>query len=453
MGTCVRSASSNLRPSNSREHGANMSSRFTLTLRCAMIFALACALLGFAAQTAPAQTFSVLYTFCSQASCADGATPNPNLVVDSKGNVYGTTRVGGPDLYGTAFKISSTGIETLMYGFNSFPNGLAPQGGLIQDASGNFYGTGALGGLTKIHSLCVDLGCGVVYELSATGVETVLFDFFDVKKGENYNGFRPYGSLLRDSNGNIYGTTAGFGAKTTGSVFELAANGSEGILHWFGSYPHDGRFPNGGLVMDSQGNIYGTTSLGGHYGATGGLPSSGTVFEINTAGVESVIHSFGGKKFVQNGLGPNAGLILDGTGNIYGTTANGGIATCGDEGCGTVFAMTPAGVETVLYSFKGTPDGMSPMGSLIMDGQGNFYGTTEYGGAYGAGTVFKLSPGGVETVLYSFSGGADGANPLDGLAMDGNGNLYGTTFGGGNSNELCSPYGSSGCGVAFKMTP
>jgi uncharacterized repeat protein (TIGR03803 family) len=441
MDSGVGNASLNLRPGNPLRRVAS------LTLRLVAMFALACALLGFAAQIARAQSYSVLYAFCAQPNCADGATPNPNLVVDSKGNVYGTTQGGGPDLDGDVFEISPTGVEKLMYGFNSIPNGYLPKGSVIQDGNGNFYGTTSLGGeATTVHSLCYASGCGLVYELSPTGVETVLFDFFDVKKGKEYDGFQPYGSLLRDSNGNLFGTTAGFGAKTAGSVFELAANGAEGILHWFGSDAHDGRFPNAGLVMDSEGNIYGTTSVGGHY-------SGGTVFEINAAGVESVLYSFGKRKTVPNGIGPSSGLLLDGKGNLYGTTLSGGSSTNCDGGCGAVFELTPGGVETAIYSFQGTPDGMSPKGSLIMDGAGNFYGTTEYGGVYGAGTVFKLSPGGVETVLYSFSGGADGANPLDGLAMDGNGNLYGTTLGGGNTNEFCSPLGSSGCGVAFKVTP
>ncbi|MGA9353631.1 MAG: choice-of-anchor tandem repeat GloVer-containing protein [Terriglobales bacterium] len=427
----------------------------TLTLRFAMIFALACALLGFAAQTARAQSFSVLYSFCSQSGCTDGATPNDSPIVDSEGNVYGTTLVGGGATDGgIAYEITG-GTEKLLHNFNTFATGEFPEGGLIRDSSGNFYGTASSGGNDIVHSLCRGHGCGVVYELGPSGADTILFTFFDsdIHHVPNYDGYGPYGSLLSDGKGNLFGTTLGFGAKYTGSVFELSANGSEGVTHWFGSYKKDGKFPNGGLVMDSLGNIYGTTTRGGQYGAPRG-ELSGTIFEINAAGVESVLHSFGGRKEMQNGTGPNGGLILDASGNLYGTTITGGNLVNCTNGCGTVFAFSPAGMETVLYTFTGTPDGSAPTGGMIRDGQGNFYGTTASGGVNGAGTVFKMTPGGVETILYNFTGGADGQSPEGGLAMDGQGNLYGTTAGGGNQNELCAPpRGVTGCGVVFEVTP
>jgi uncharacterized repeat protein (TIGR03803 family) len=446
MGSCARSASLNFRSSSSRTHAA------IIALRFAMMFALAVLLVGFAAQTAQAQTFSVLYSFCSQSGCTDGATPNDSPIVDSEGNVYGTTLVGGGATDGgIAFEISG-GTETLLHNFNAFATGEFPEGGLIRDSSGNFYGTASSGGNDTVHSLCRGKGCGVVFELGPSGADTTLFTFFDsdIHHVPNYNGYGPYGSLLRDGNGNLFGTTLGFGAKYTGSVFELSANGGEGVLHWFGTYKKDGKFPNGGLVMDSEGNIYGTTNRGGQYGAK----QSGTIFEINAAGVESVLHSFGGRKGLQNGTTPNGGLALDGAGNLYGTTATGGNLVNCTNGCGTVFAFSPAGVETVLYTFTGTPDGSAPTGGMIRDGQGNFYGTTAAGGVYGAGTVFKLTPGGVETILYNFTGGADGQSPQGGLAMDGQGSLYGTTLGGGNQGEFCAPpRGVTGCGVVFEVTP
>ncbi len=420
-------------------------------MRWTLIFGMVCGIWAATAQTAHAQTFSVLYTFCSQANCTDGATPNASPVVDSEGNVYGTTLVGGGATDGgIAFEITG-GTEKLLHNFNTFEAGLFPEGGLIRDTNGNFYGTTSGGGNDTVHSLCGNSGCGVVYELGPSGTETVLFTFFDsdIHHQQNYDGFRPYGSLLRDGSGNLFGTTLGFGAKLTGSVFELSPNGNESVLHWFGTYKHDGRFPNGGLVMDSQGNLYGTTNVGGQYGGD----ESGTIFEINAAGVESVLHSFGGRKGVKNGTGPNGGLLLDAEGNLYGTTAWGGNTSNCAIGCGTVYEFSPAGVETGLYTFAGTPDGATPMGGLIRDGQGNFYGTTEFGGVYGSGTVFKLTPAGEETILYNFTGGADGANPQGGLAMDGQGNLYGTTLGGGNQNELCAPRGATGCGVLFEVTP
>jgi uncharacterized repeat protein (TIGR03803 family) len=392
-------------------------------------------------EIAQAQTYSLLYTFCSLHNCTDGSAPNPNLIVDGEGNVYGTTENGGNNGWGTAFEITPSGVEKLLYSFDSLSTGLGPSGGLIQDASGNFYGVTVVGGDHQDKSLCGGLGCGVVYQLSQAGTETVLFAFFNSQNPQTYEGIRPFGPVLRDANGNLFGTTDGFGQKMTGSVFELTAGGSESVLHWFGSYMGDGKFPNPGLVMDARGNIYGTTSRGGHYGW-------GSVFQINAAGVESIIYAFRKRKTLPNGNVPKAGLLLDANGNLYGTTVYGGSSTSCYGGCGTVFELSPGGVAKVLYSFNGMPDGVGPAGSLIMDPQGNFYGTTEFGGVYGQGTVFKVTPAGVETILYSFSGGADGGNPMDGLTMDATGNLYGTTLQGGNTTQC-----RGGCGVLFKVTP
>ncbi|MGA9470993.1 MAG: choice-of-anchor tandem repeat GloVer-containing protein [Terriglobales bacterium] len=432
----------NRRPSNSQARVASM------TLRLVVMFALACVILSFAARTARAQSYSVLYTFCSQPNCTDGAVPNPSLIVDNEGNVFGTTETGGDNNFseGTAFEITPSGVEKLLYSFDSLSTGVLPFGGLIRDAGGNFYGVTAGGGDYADKSLCRGSGCGTVYKLTPTGAETVLFAFVDFKRPQNYEGTRPFGPLLRDANGNLFGTVGGFGRKTAGAVFELTAGGSESVLHWFGSYKGDGKFPNSGLVMDGQGNLYGTTNEAGHY-------SGGTVFEINAAGVESILYSFGKRKTLANGTVPNAGLVLGANGNLYGTTVYGGSSTFCSAGCGTVFELTPNGIEKALYSFNGTPDGAEPAGSLIMDAQGNFYGTTQYGGVYSEGTVFKLTQAGVETVLYSFSGGADGGNPVDGLTMDAQGNLYGTTIRGGNISECPASGFQGGCGVVFKVTP
>jgi uncharacterized repeat protein (TIGR03803 family) len=393
-----------------------------------------------AAQPTQAQTYSVVYTFCSQVNCTDGAIPNPNLAIDAAGNLYGTTQAGGDSSgsEGIAFEISPNGKEKVLFSFDTLNSGLAPHGGLILDANGNFYGTVSVGGnLGKKN--CGGSGCGLVFELSPSGAETILFDFVNTQKPRNWEGKSPYGPLLRDANGNLFGETLGFGKATTGSVFKVTPGGIESVLHWFGGRK-DGTFPNPGLVMDAQGNIYGTTSGGGGH-------EGGSVFELNPAGAETILYSFGANKAQQYGQAPEGGLALDASGNLYGTTSAQGRS---GAGAGTVFELTPGGTPTLLYTFQGQPDGSRPMGSLIRDAQGNLYGTTWLGGVYNQGAVFKLTSAGEETVLYSFSGGADGGNPMDGLVMDGQGNLYGTTLRGGNTQ--CSMY-SDGCGVVFKVTP
>jgi uncharacterized repeat protein (TIGR03803 family) len=191
------------------------------------------------------------------------------------------------------------------------------------------------------------------------------------------------------------------------------------------------------LVRDSAGNFYGTTEYGGDLNCTGGLaPGCGTVFKVDFSG-ESVLHTFTNSP---DGAWPLPGLIQDAAGNLYGTTFAGGTSTGSN---GTVFKVTKAGDETVLYNFTGSPDGDSPFSVLTRDGSGNFYGTTRSGGSFGFGTVFKVSNRGKKTVLYNFSGGADGATPFAGVILDSAGNLYGTTYAGG----------ASGVGVVFKLNP
>jgi uncharacterized repeat protein (TIGR03803 family) len=197
--------------------------------------------------------------------------------------------------------------------------------------------------------------------------------------------------------------------------------------------------------MDKSGNLYGTTSEGGADGNYGtGLKcmnGCGIVYEITTAGQEKILYSFKGSQSV-DGAAPFASMIFDSQGNLYGTTYAGG-----KYGFGTIFKLTPAGKETVLYSFVGLPDAGNPVGRVFMDPQGNLYGTTSYGGKFDAGAVFELSTSGKESVLYNFTGGQDGAYPFDGLVMDGAGDLFGTTELGGNLGTSCP----LGCGVVFKV--
>jgi len=233
--------------------------------------------------------------------------------------------------------------------------------------------------------------------------------------------------LVQDGAGNLYGTTASGGASGLGTVFKLSVGGAEAVLHGFrgGS---DGEYPYAGVIRDAGGNLYGTTSAGG-------VSGFGTVFEIDAKGNETVLYSFRGGA---NGEYPSASLVGDAAGNLYGTTNSGGTS-----GSGIVFQISPAGKEAVLHSFKGGKDGEYPYASVIRDAAGNLYGTTYGGGASGWGTVFEINPTGKETVLYSFGGAADGASPEGGLVQDAAGHLYGTTKYGG----------AFGAGTVFELSP
>jgi uncharacterized repeat protein (TIGR03803 family) len=218
------------------------------------------------------------------------------------------------------------------------------------------------------------------------------------------DGRTPGGGVILDAAGNLYGTTTQGGnlacSQGCGTVFKVDGAGKEIVLHSFtGTGAGDGEYPTAALVMDGQGNLYGTTAVGGTSG-------HGTVFKVDTTGKETVLHSFSGASW--EGAFPNGGVVRDGQGNLYGTTEAGGTSNCG-----TVFKLDPTGKETVLYSFTGTGgDGSSPEAGVVRDGQGNLYGTTRVGGVSNYGTVFTVDTSGKETVLYSFTGPwADGAYP------------------------------------------
>jgi len=255
------------------------------------------------------------------------------------------------------------------------------------------------------------------------------------------DGQQPNGTLVRDTAGNLYGTASDGGAASGGTLFKLDPSGNLTVLYTFGS-SGDGSRPRGNLVRDTKGNFYGTTQIGGAYGY-------GTVFKVDASGKETIIHSFTGGA---DGGYPYGGVIRDSKGNLYGTTYQGGdLVNCpGGIGCGVVFKIDNKGKETVLYTFTGY-DGRAPVGTLLRQTDGTLYGTTWYGGQsniYYYGTVFKLDPAGNETLLHVFTGGSDGAYPLAGLTMDQSGNLWGTASQGGYQ-----PQGSSGFGVIFEITP
>ena len=381
-------------------------------LRCALGGGLAVAMLApCSGADAKKPPFEVLYTFNGG---ADGANSMGPLLSDKTGNFYGTTLGGGNGGYGTVFKIASDGTETTLHSF-TFEDGDEPIGGLIQDMSGNFYGTTYGGGGSN---------SGTVFELAPDGTETVLHSFTGGSDGGS-----PQAALIMDKAGNLYGTT-GTGGDTNdcypvgcGTVFELAPDGTETVLHAF-TGGSDGAYPGGSLIMDKKGNLYGTS-----YGSQ----TDGVVFEVASDGNFTVLHFFQGGS---DGANPCANLIKDKAGNFYGTTCGGGAS-----GSGTVFELAPDGTETVLYAFQGGSDGATPNSGLVRDKLGNLYGTTIWGGAGGNGTVFEVTPSGTETLLYSFTGGSDGANPNAAL-VNYKGRLYGTAPFAGNN---------TGSGVVFSV--
>jgi uncharacterized repeat protein (TIGR03803 family) len=385
--------------------------------------------------SAQAQTYTerVLYSFMGG---TDGAYPIAGLVRDGQGNLYGTTSGGGG--CGTVFKLDATGAETVLYRFTGAGrgDGCFPTASLVRDTQGNLYGTTASGGTLRC---APPYGCGTVFKVDTTGKETVLHSFT-----AEQDGWRPWAGLTRDAQGTLYGTTEFGGGNYCsffpdyagcGTVFKVDNIGIETVLHRFTEEGDDGWNPSAGLILDAQGNLYGTTRGGGAYGRN--EYGYGTVFKVDMTGKETVLYSFEGEA---DGNSPSAGLVLDAQGNMYGTTN------------GTVFKLDTTGEETVLYRFTGTGgDGALPLAGLVRDMQGDLYGTTYFGGdpacEGGCGTVFKLDTTGKETVLHSFTGtGGDGcytSATSAGLVRDMQGNLYGTT-------TECGAYGM---GTVFRLTP
>jgi uncharacterized repeat protein (TIGR03803 family) len=267
--------------------------------------------------------------------------------------------------------------ETLLYSFTGEPDGEIPLASLIQDAAGNLYGTVVTGGTGECGYYPYK-GCGTVFMLNKSGEETVLHSF----TGTGGDGGNPYAGLIRDAEGNLYGTTSAGGTSDAGTVFKLSKTGKETVLY---SFPGNvGAVPYAGLVRDAAGNLYGTTIAGGEFGY-------GTVFELSTTGKDTILYSFTG--IGDDGIHPYGGLVRDAEGNLYGTTFAGGAS-----GYGTVFKLSKTNTETVLYSFTGTPDGVYPEAGVVRDAKGNLYGTTYYGGSeacydgypYGCGVVYKV---------------------------------------------------------------
>lgn len=395
--------------------------KFDLGFKTAIIRAVLFAWVVVATSAAHAQTFTVLYTFIDT---TQGEQPDAGLIADPAGNLYGTTQYGGTaGGFGAILKLDTSGNETVLYSFSGTPDGEDPYAGLVADRAGNLYGSTLYGGTNG--------GFGTLFRLSQTGKLTLLHSF-----ASNPDGADPYGTLVGDQEGNGYGTTRfGGNAGGYGTVFRLHPNGKLNLVHSFSGTP-DGEDPEAGLIIDTAGNVYGTTVYGG---IAGGF---GTVFKINhNTGALTLLHSFSG---TPDGENPYAGLTVDSAGNGYGTTKYGG----NSGGYGTVFKIDRAGKFTYLHSFAGNPDGVNPMGPVTVDRQGNVYGTTYYGGTFGYGSVFKIDTAGTLTILHSFNFSPDGAYPTGALLLDSAGNLYGTASQGGDAN--C---GFFGCGTVFKITP
>jgi uncharacterized repeat protein (TIGR03803 family) len=383
---------------------------------------LTCLLAGAClASIAQAQTYSVLYQFKSG---NDGTFPSAGVAVDVKRiALYGTTFADGSFSAGTVFKFNNEG-ETVLHSFTGesgdgeYPYG---NGTLVYDSAGNLYGTTQQGGIYGGQTCLMD-GCGVVFKVDQFGDETDLYEF----PGGSF-GRTPQGPLAIDDAGASYGTTEYGGAYEDGLVFEIDAAGNEGQLHAFGGYP-DGQQPVSGIVRDAVGNLYGSTQFGGPYGG-------GTIFKIAPNGGFLTLYGFGAVNL--DGLWPASSVTLDAEGNVYGTTYAGGAG-----GYGTVFKVTPAGIESSLYNFS-NPGPIYPyFCGVTLDHAGNIYGVTAGGGTYGLGTIYKLDPSGNLTILHNFSG-PDGKVPYGNLALDPSGNLYGTT----------SQGGKFGGGVIFRIKP
>ncbi|HEV3276160.1 MAG TPA: choice-of-anchor tandem repeat GloVer-containing protein [Terriglobia bacterium] len=381
-----------------------------VTGRLTLTFVLLFGLLALITPNAKAQTFSVIHNF---GAGSDGVNPYAGLVIDSAGNMYGVTYNGGSESVGTVFAISANGQEKVLHSFTGGSDGLSPYSSLILGADG-LYGTTYGGGAYS---------SGTVFEVSKSGTEKVLYSFAGGSDGAN-----PEGPLSMDSAGNLYGTTFYGGPAGTGVVFEISKSGKESVLYAFGGGT-DGANPVAGVTVGSGQslNLYGTTSVGGADGY-------GTVFELSpskSGWKESILYNF---QLQNDGGVPYGGLVFDHSGNLYGAATDGGAG--GTNGGGTVFELTHSAGGwqfNVLNSLSGW--GISgTFRNLLLDGSGNIYATTHCDGTYSAGTVYQLTKsGGVWTYvpLYTFTGGTDGLYSFSNLVLDSKGNLYGTTAEGG----------------------
>jgi uncharacterized repeat protein (TIGR03803 family) len=365
-------------------------------------------------QSAQAQTFTILHSF-SYPTSFDGEYPYGNLIQDGSGNLYGSTYWGGDynfgSGFGTLFTVNASTGYVQMYEFTgtsggNFVDGANPFAGLVAGTSSMLYGTAYDGGAS---------GYGIVYSFDLDGKEeTVLHNFNNGKS----DGAFPSGGLIVDAKGNLYGTTAEGGRFGLGTIFKMSTSGKQTILHSFAGGASDGQYPlYTSLVIDAAGDLYGLTEEGGTAGV-------GVLYELSHNGTFKLLHSFAGG--AQDGCHPFGTPFIDANGNIYGTTFG-----CGSSGDGTVWQVQKDGTETLLHNFVGgKKDGAAPLSSVIGDAAGNLYGNTELGGPSNQGTAYTINAKGKLTLLHSFAS-SDGAYPVGGMVRDAHGTLYGTTFYGG----------------------
>jgi uncharacterized repeat protein (TIGR03803 family) len=400
-----------------RKVGRHALARYAIALMATLLF------LAAASQPAQSQTYKVIHNFTGKGS--DGASPYGGPVLDRLGNLYGTTYAGGTYGSGNVYRLSPSGSSwtySTLYSFKAGADGVGPAfGSLAIGPDDSLFGTTEGGGYF-----------GTDFEICACpGREVQIHSF-----GKGTDGAQPIGGVVLDSAGNFYGTTSLGGAYGNGTVFEEKRSGrtwTESTLYSF-TGGNDGTNPPAGVTLDTHGNLYGTTSLGGANG-------DGVVYELSRSGSgwkQTVLYTFQG---LSDGQNPVGGVVLDGDGNLYGTTFDGG-----DNGGGTVYKLLPSGegwTFTALYSFTGGYGG--PYNKLTL-ANGSIYGFTEAEGANGFGSVFKLTPGQGSwtfTDLYDFTGGSEGAEPYGSVAVDSAGNVFGTTNEGGSQNQ----------GLVFEITP
>ena len=406
--------------------------RFLHSANRILVTCAAMALLATVAWAASAA--KLIYSF---AGSGDGEYTDTELVMDSAGNLYGTSVQGGTYGGGTVFQVTPAGVHTVLYDFTGGADGGEPYKGVTLDAQGDLYGTAVTGGGGSCEG-----GCGVAFKLSNSGgvwTQTVIHTF----TGGN-DGSGPGSPVAIDKQGNVYGTTPTGGANGMGVVYQLRPGATGGwtlrVIHTFTGGSDGGGGSASRLMIDATGNLYGVCTVGG----TNGF---GTVYKMSSVQGKWQFTTLYAFKDQPDGALPYGGVISDKAGNLYGTTYYAGV-----HDLGTVYKLTHGNgtwTESVLYSFKGGTDGASPISSLVADAAGNLYGTTSDGGAAACvcGVIFKLTRGATgkwtESVAYRFPGMPQPGFAYNGMVGDSAGNFYGATVHGGSGND----------GAIYQFTP
>lgn len=389
-------------------------------IRSKVSFGLLAAALLAAPCVAQAYTYKLIHVFTN--SGGDGATPMGTPLLGQDGNIYGTTEFGGAYGFGTVYRVTPNGDVSYFYNFRGgdYGDGCAPKGGLMQDGQGNFYGTTLLcGSEGNVY------GAGTVFKIAPDATETVLHSFY-YYEWDNKDGGGPYGPPILDSRGNLFGTTANGGHHVCrivgiycGTIYRIDRAGQLHLIHQF-----NGRqglaFPMAGLIFGEDGYMYGTTPFysGRYYG---------TVYKTDMKGHVTIVYGFHNPK---TGANPEGGLVEDSLGNFYGDTNTGGT-----DDMGVIYKVSEDGTETVLHNLTWDEGAHPRWGTLAMDAQGNLYGTTYDGGPSLGGVVFKLAPDGTYTILHAFDCDTGPCSPVGGVALDASGNIFGTTFLGDVENQ------------------